>query len=195
MATKKKRCKKSLIPLPPTGFASLFCAKVRAVQTPALPRPAAGAGGVEAIARSARFCKKEQGCCTALRRVDELARGVKRPACRGYDLKNLLHRMFSFSELVVPAGDSTQPSPLEKRLKGPACLALRHSLVLHSVTKDLLATSANLHDVKNVEKGCRLGHFSNVGWEKGNFGKRDIEMGYSPCSSWSSAITSRGNFR
>lgn len=120
---------------------------------------------------------------------------VKRPACRGYDLKNLLHRMFSFSELVAPAGNPTQPSPLEKRLKGPACLALRHSLVLHSVTKDLLATSANLHDVKNVEKGCRLGHFSNVGWEKGNFGKRGIEMGYSPCGSWSSVITSRGNFR
>ena len=165
------------------------------MQTPALPRPAAGAGGVAAIARSARFCKKEQGCCTALRSVDELAREVKRPACRGYDLKNLLHRMFSFSELVAPTGNPTQPSPLEKRLKGPVCLALRHSLVLHSVTKDLLATSANLHDVKNVEKGCRLGHFSNVGWEKGNFGKRGIEMGYSPCGSWSSVITSRGNFR
>lgn len=32
--------------------------------------------------------------------------------------------------------------------------------------------------------------FSNVGWEKGNFGKRDIEMGYSPCSAWLSVITS-----
>lgn len=51
---------KALIPLPPTGFAFFFCAKVRAVQTPALPRPAAGAGGVAAIARSARFCKKSK---------------------------------------------------------------------------------------------------------------------------------------
>jgi hypothetical protein len=42
---------------------------------------------------------------------------------------------------------------------------------LHSVTKDLLATSANLHDVKNVGKGRLLGHFSDEGWEKGNFGK------------------------
>lgn len=165
------------------------------MQTPGLPRPVAGTGGVEAIARSARFCKKEQGCCTALRSVDELARGVKPPACRGYDLKSLLHRMFSFSELVAPAGFRHSPVRLKKRLKSPACLALRHSLVLHRVTNDLLATSANLHDVKSVEKGRRLGHFSNVGWEKGNFGKRDIEMGYSPCASWSSVITSRGNFR
>jgi hypothetical protein len=37
--------------------------------------------------------------------------------------------------------------------------------------------------------------FSNVGWEKGNFGKRDIEMGYSPRSAWLSVITPRGNFR
>jgi len=60
-------------------------------------------------------------------------------------------------------------------------LALRHFLVLHGVTKDLLATSANLHDVKNVKKGRRLGHFSDVGWGKGNFGNRGIETGCSPC--------------
>ncbi|MFJ4249328.1 hypothetical protein [Pseudomonas sp. NPDC089741] len=50
---------------------------------------------------------------------------------------------------------------------------------MHSVTKNFLVISANLHGVKNVEKGRRLGRFSNVGWEKGNFGKRGIEMGYS----------------
>jgi hypothetical protein len=71
---KKKTLRKALIPLPPTGFASLFCAKVRAVQTPALPRPAAGAVGVVSIARSARFCKKEQRklhCVTERRRVGQ----------------------------------------------------------------------------------------------------------------------------
>jgi hypothetical protein len=66
---------------------------------------------------------------------------------------------------------------------------------LHSVTKNFLAISANVHGVKNVEKGRHLGHFSNVGWEKGNFGKRGIEIGYSPCGAWPSVITSRGNFR
>jgi hypothetical protein len=58
--TTKKLAEKALIPLPPTGFASLFYAKARAVQTPALAKPAAGAVGVVAIARSARFCKEEQ---------------------------------------------------------------------------------------------------------------------------------------
>ena len=162
----KKVGENALIPLPPTGFASLFCAKVRAVQTPALPRPAAGAGGVTAIARSARFCKKEQVCCTALRSVDKLARGVKRPACRGYGLKKLLHRMFSFSELVAPAGNSTQPSPLAIRLKGPACLALRHFLILHSVNKDLLATSANLHDVETSKRDVALAIFQTWAGKK-----------------------------
>jgi len=66
---------------------------------------------------------------------------------------------------------------------------------LHSVTKNFLVISANLHGVKNVEKGRRLGRFSNVGWEKGNFGKRGIEMGYSPCGASPLVITSRGNFR
>ncbi|MDD1002096.1 hypothetical protein [Pseudomonas sp. TNT2022 ID642] len=141
------------------------------------------------------FAKKSKGSCTALRSVEELALGVTLPACKGYDLKNLLHRIFSFSELVAPARNPTPSSPFAKRLKGPACFALRHFLVLHSVTRDLLAINANLHDVKNVEKGLRLGHFSNVGWEKGNFGKRGIEMGYSLCGAWPSVITSRGNFR
>jgi hypothetical protein len=53
----------------------------------------------------------------------------------------------------------------------------------------------NSHDVKNAEKGRRLGHFSDVGWEKGNFGKRGVETRYSPCRAWLSLITSRGNFR
>ncbi|MCT8946731.1 hypothetical protein [Pseudomonas iridis] len=141
------------------------------------------------------FAKKSKGSCTALRSVDELAKGMKRPACMGDGLKNVPHRMFSFSGLIAPAGNPTQPRPLAKRLKGPACLALRHFLVLHSVTKDLLAASANLHDVKNVEKGRRLGHFSDVGWEKGNFGKRGVETRYSPCCACLSLITSRGNFR
>jgi hypothetical protein len=38
----KKAGEKALIPLPPTGFASLFYANARVVQTPALAKPAAG---------------------------------------------------------------------------------------------------------------------------------------------------------
>ena len=116
----KKTAEKALIPLPPTGFASLFCAKARAVQSPAVPKPAAGPDGVVAIARSARFCKKEQRRCSVLRSVEELACGSRRPASRDYDLKNLLHRLFSFSELIAPAGNSAPAGPLAKRLKGSA---------------------------------------------------------------------------
>lgn len=151
------------------------------MQTPAVPRPAAGPVGVVAIARSARFCKKEQRRCSALRSVEELACGSRRPACWDYDLKNLLHRLFSFSELIAPAGNPAPAGPLAKRLKGSASLAFRYFPVLHSVTTNCLVTSAKSHDAKNFEEGLRLGHFSDVGWGKGNFVKRGVEMGYSPC--------------
>lgn len=86
------------------------------MQSPALPRPAAGAVGVAWIARSARFCKEVQIRGTALRSIDELAKDVRRPACRGCGLKNLLHRVFSFLELFAPLANPTTPSPLGKRL-------------------------------------------------------------------------------
>lgn len=53
------------------------------VQTPALAKPAAGAVGVVAIARSARFCKKEQRylhCVTERRRVGQ---GSETPGVQG----------------------------------------------------------------------------------------------------------------
>ncbi len=41
----------------------------------------------------------------------------------------------------------------------------------------------------------RMAIFSEVGWEKGNFSKRGIKTGQSPCRSWLSPITSEGNLR
>jgi hypothetical protein len=51
---------KALIPLPPTGYAWVFCAKGLEVQTEARPRPAAGGMGRIAISQSAKFCEGVQ---------------------------------------------------------------------------------------------------------------------------------------
>lgn len=122
---RKKPLKKTLIPLPPTGIASLFCAKARAVQTPAPPRPAAGSEGVVAIAHNAKSCKKVQMRCTALRSVDEMVRGVRRPACRRCSLENLPDRAFSFSELFESTASPAPLSPLAKMAVRPALLGSR----------------------------------------------------------------------
>lgn len=113
---KKKSAEKALIPLPPTGFASLFCAKARAMKTPVQPRPAAGTVGVAAIARSARFCKKEQRHLHCVKERRRVGQGGERPVRKGFGLKNLPYRMFSISELVALEGNTTPPSPLAKRL-------------------------------------------------------------------------------
>ena len=46
-----------------------------------------------------------------------------------------------------------------------------------------------------MQKRGALGRFSDVGWGKGNFGNRGIEMSYSPYRALLSVITSKGNFR
>ena len=51
------------------------------------PRPAAGAVGCFAIARSARFCKKVQRPCTAEWGRRNLTREVRRPVYRGVRLR------------------------------------------------------------------------------------------------------------
>lgn len=59
-ASEKLLSENPLIPLPPTGFASVFCAKVRLVQSAAQPRPAGGAVGRMAVSQSAKFCEGVQ---------------------------------------------------------------------------------------------------------------------------------------
>jgi hypothetical protein len=54
-ATKKKTLEKALIPLPPTGFASVFCANPDVVQANLQPRRAVGLCRRSAISQSAKF--------------------------------------------------------------------------------------------------------------------------------------------
>ncbi|WP_367082591.1 hypothetical protein ABV589_16670 [Pseudomonas sp. HOU2] len=51
----KKTDEKALIPLPPTGLASFFCAKPEAVQTSLQDKPPGGCGGRVLFARDANF--------------------------------------------------------------------------------------------------------------------------------------------
>jgi len=52
---KKKTPEKALIPLPPTGLASFFCANPNVVQTNLQPKWAVGICRGAAIAQSAKF--------------------------------------------------------------------------------------------------------------------------------------------
>lgn len=54
-AGKKKTDEKALIPLPPTGLASFFCANPDVVQTNLQPRRAVGLCSRSAIAQNAKF--------------------------------------------------------------------------------------------------------------------------------------------
>jgi len=51
----KKRQKKSLIPLPPTGFVSFFCAKTEVMQTKLQPKRAVGLCRRSAVSQIAKF--------------------------------------------------------------------------------------------------------------------------------------------
>lgn len=72
---KEKTSEKALIPLPPTGSASVFCANPDAMKAILQPRPAVGLRRGAAIARHASLCRKMSAPCTASYRA--LQRGAK----------------------------------------------------------------------------------------------------------------------
>ena len=55
LGRKKKTSEKALIPLPPTGFVSFFCANPDVVQTNLQPRRAMGLCRGSAISQNAKF--------------------------------------------------------------------------------------------------------------------------------------------
>jgi hypothetical protein len=80
--------KKPLIPLPPTGFASLLCAKRVVVQIKAASKPAAGLVRHLAISRSARFCKEVQRLCASPKANQVGGRSLEAPVCKGALFEN-----------------------------------------------------------------------------------------------------------
>ena len=93
---------KALIPLPPTGFASVFYANPDVVQTILQPRLAVGLHGGLAISFCAKFCKKMQRDCTAALQVVTEEAGLEATVYKGYAFENVLFSEFSFSERVAP---------------------------------------------------------------------------------------------
>jgi hypothetical protein len=82
------RAEKALIPLPPTGFASLFCAKAGRVQIKAAPKPVEGAVRHFAISPSARFCKEVQRFCAAPKASRVGSRSLEAPICKETSFEN-----------------------------------------------------------------------------------------------------------
>ena len=58
---------KALIPLPPTGLTSFFCANPDVAQTNLQPRRALGLYSRSSIAQNAKFCREMKRVCTAAR--------------------------------------------------------------------------------------------------------------------------------
>lgn len=85
---KKKLIKKALIPLPPTGFASLYCAEAGVVKIKAAPKPAERSVSLFAISRRARFCKEVQWRCVTSRASQVGGRPVETPICKGMSPEN-----------------------------------------------------------------------------------------------------------
>jgi hypothetical protein len=97
----KKTIKKALIPLPPTGFASLYCAKAGVAQVKVAPKPAEQLVAHFAISRCARFCKKVQWLCVSSRASQVGGRSAEPPIYKGVTLENKRLIEFSNSQKFV----------------------------------------------------------------------------------------------
>lgn len=94
---KKKTSEKALIPLPPTGFVSLFCANPDVVQTNLQPRRAVGLRRLSAISFCERFCKEMQRDCTAVQGAVTEGVLLECPVSLGKNAKNIRISVFSKS--------------------------------------------------------------------------------------------------
>ena len=80
---KKKQDEKALIPLPPTGLASFFCANPDVVQTNLQPRGAVGFCRRSPIAQNVKFCREMKHGCTAAHRAITFGVAAKCPDSLG----------------------------------------------------------------------------------------------------------------
>ena len=94
---KKKQDEKALIPLPPTGFASVFYANPNVVQTILQPRRAVGLCRGLAIAQNERFGREMQRGCTAAQRTVTNGGMLECPDSLGEKLENTRKGVFSKS--------------------------------------------------------------------------------------------------
>ena len=79
----KKASEKALIPLPPTGLVSFFCANPDVVQTNLQPRRAVGLCRGSAIAQNVKFWRDVQRGCTAVLRTAAEGEAAKCPDSLG----------------------------------------------------------------------------------------------------------------
>ena len=84
----KKTSEKALIPLPPTGLASFFCANPDVVQTNLQPRRAVGLCRRSAIAQNERFFSEMQRYYTAALQAVTSGARLEAPVSLGEKLKN-----------------------------------------------------------------------------------------------------------
>jgi hypothetical protein len=97
---KKKTSEKALIPLPPTGLASFFCANSKVVQTTLQTKPAVGVHRRSLISRFAKFGRKVQPGCTAGPRIALGGQSLQPPVLLGEKLENVGLSEFSILRSV-----------------------------------------------------------------------------------------------
>ena len=87
---------KALIPLPPTGLVSFFCANPDVVQTNLQPNRAVGLCRGSVITQNAKFCRKmKRGCTAALWEVTDWVM-LEPPVSLGENFEN--RRFIEFSK-------------------------------------------------------------------------------------------------
>lgn len=99
-SVKKISDRNTLIPLPPTGSASVFCANPDAMKAILHPKPAVGLRRGAAIAQRASLCRKMSAPCTASDRAVQAGAVLGSPACLGEKLENRGMGWFSKSTPV-----------------------------------------------------------------------------------------------
>lgn len=96
-----KICINALIPLPPTGSASVFCANPDAMKALLQPRPAVGLRRGAAIAQRASLCRKMSAPYTVSDGAVQMVANLGAPARLGEKLENRGGGRFSKSTPVL----------------------------------------------------------------------------------------------
>jgi hypothetical protein len=99
-SAKKKPSEKPLIPLPPTGLVSFFCANREVVQTNLQPRLAMGLCGGSAIAQNEKFCRGMQRACTSVPRAVTDGAATNPPVSLGGNFENVGFGGFSKTRTI-----------------------------------------------------------------------------------------------
>ena len=195
MRGRKFTAEKALIPLPPTGFTSLFCAKAGGGANDGSVQARCGGCGPFCNCTECKVLQKSAAALHSGMGPAQFEQRSEAPGLQGVRLrKPAADEVFVFGTVHTRCESLTaQPNSKTAMTSAPRgfpafCGIARHHHGLADIQHKFRCR-------KKTPKLMTHGYFSDVGWEKGNFSKRGIKTGWSSYRSWLSPITSEGNLR